>query len=85
MTYSIGRSGKLLLVLASEEIFDSKSSGTHYHILLFHDFESRATLTVQCNVCSAIIFESLCLYLQYIVIKRKKEQMLLRQFLLPNP
>jgi hypothetical protein len=34
---SIGRSGKLLLVLASTVIFGSGSRGTHDHILLSHD------------------------------------------------
>jgi hypothetical protein len=38
--------GKLLLALASTIILSSESRGTHGHILLSHDFVSRATLII---------------------------------------
>jgi hypothetical protein len=40
---SVGRSGKLLLALASTIILDSEFLETHGHILLTHDSVSRAT------------------------------------------
>jgi hypothetical protein len=43
---SVGRSGKLLLALASTVILGSGSCGTHEHIFLSHDSGSRETLSV---------------------------------------
>jgi hypothetical protein len=42
----VGRSGKLLLALASTVILGSESRGAHDHISLSHDFGSRATLAM---------------------------------------